>query len=455
MHYSSIDNMQRCVRKHVLTDATLAGRSLKILDVGGANVNGSYRDAMQGLDFSYHAVDIDAGKGVDTVLSPTGPFPFADESFDVVLSGQTFEHTEFFWETFKEMVRVCRRDGVVIVIAPSSGAVHRYPVDCYRFNPDSYVALAKLAPIELVDSWVDPRGPWHDLVGVFRKQPAGPAYVAPVVEIEELDEALQNTYPINDDPSVEARAGTDLYLEYLPRVHETLQPRSYLEIGVWSGLSLRIASCRAVGVDPAPRLLEPLKPNHEMALMTSDDYFLEEGLSEQITPLDLSYIDGMHMIENVLMDFINIENICHPNSVIMIDDVYPNHVLQARRQRVTQHWMGDVWKIIPILQKYRPDLLLVPVNTEPSGTLLVVGLNPTERILWERFDIILEEAVDVMSDPTPDILERHGALEPRDPLLEYIVTFVRQSRERNDWALDTGHLRNMIAGASPRQIAPQ
>jgi hypothetical protein len=155
------------------------------------------------------------------------------------------------------------------------------------------------------------------------------------------------------------------------------------------------------------------------------------------------------------MDFINIENICHPNSVIMIDDVYPNHVLQARRQRVTQHWMGDVWKIIPILQKYRPDLLLVPVNTEPSGTLLVVGLNPTERILWERFDIILEEAVDVMSDPTPDILERHGALEPRDPLLEYIVTFVRQSRERNDWALDTGHLRNMIAGASPRQIAPQ
>ncbi len=64
-------------------------------------------------------------------------------------------------------MRVLRPDGLIFLIAPSAGPIHRYPVDCYRFYPDAFSALAKHAGGVLVESWLDERGPWRDLVGVF------------------------------------------------------------------------------------------------------------------------------------------------------------------------------------------------------------------------------------------------------------------------------------------------
>ena len=56
------------------------------------------------------------------------------------------------------------------MIAPSRGRIHRYPVDCYRFDPDSYAALAKYTNSVLIDCWLDATSPWGDLVGVFIKE---------------------------------------------------------------------------------------------------------------------------------------------------------------------------------------------------------------------------------------------------------------------------------------------
>jgi hypothetical protein len=67
------------------------------------------------------------------------------------------------------MARVLKRGGFLILIVPSAGAVHRYPVDCYRFLPDSLTALASWSGLELVGKrWAD-EGKWRDLGGVFRK----------------------------------------------------------------------------------------------------------------------------------------------------------------------------------------------------------------------------------------------------------------------------------------------
>ena len=60
-------------------------------------------------------------------------------------------------------------DGFIILIVPSAAPIHRYPVDCYRFYPDAFVALAKYTGIKVVDIWLDERDPWKDLVGVFSK----------------------------------------------------------------------------------------------------------------------------------------------------------------------------------------------------------------------------------------------------------------------------------------------
>src|SRR5439155_2553781 len=94
--------------------------------------------------------------------------PLHDGAADVLISGQVLEHCEEFWRLFPEMARVLAPDGFMIVIAPSAGPIHRFPVDCYRFYPDSFRTLARIASLNLIELFHDDRGPWNDLVGVFR-----------------------------------------------------------------------------------------------------------------------------------------------------------------------------------------------------------------------------------------------------------------------------------------------
>lgn len=162
--------MRRCYERYVAgTDLERPGVS--VLDVGGADINGSYRDVFSGPQFRYIGADLAAGPGVSVVMDDPYRLPFEDHSVEIVLSGQMFEHCEFFWLAFAEMIRVVKPDGYVFLIAPSIGPHHQFPVDCYRFLPDSYRALAKYADCRLVDVWWDETGGWHDLVGVF--QPYG------------------------------------------------------------------------------------------------------------------------------------------------------------------------------------------------------------------------------------------------------------------------------------------
>ena len=159
MRISSLDNMSFCIKKHLLPGlAPGSGTALRILDVRSTDVNGSYRPLFDVFEPEYTVLDLEMTDGVDLVLGPDGRLPVEDGQFDVVISGQTFEHSAYFWRTFEEMVRVCADDGLIVVIAPSGGPVHRYPVDCYRFYPDSMNALAELTGTHLIDTWRDPRG---------------------------------------------------------------------------------------------------------------------------------------------------------------------------------------------------------------------------------------------------------------------------------------------------------
>ena len=99
-------------------------------------------------------------------------------SVDLIVSGQVFEHMEYFWLTWREMARVVKPGGLIFLIAPSRGPEHRYPVDCWRYYPDGYRALARYGGFEVLDvhtDWqphADPgSAPWGDTVGVFRKLP--------------------------------------------------------------------------------------------------------------------------------------------------------------------------------------------------------------------------------------------------------------------------------------------
>lgn len=170
MHTSSYQHMQRLVETYLDR-----AQPLEAVDIGSYDVNGSYRTLFDAPGWRYTGVDLQAGPGVDVVLSSPYRLPFASGSVDVVLSGQAFEHIEYFWLSWVEMLRVLKPGGLVFLIAPSRGPEHRYPQDCWRFYPDGYRALAKYGRCELLhvhtdwDAHPDPwSAAWGDTVGVFR-----------------------------------------------------------------------------------------------------------------------------------------------------------------------------------------------------------------------------------------------------------------------------------------------
>ncbi len=148
---------------------------LKIVDIGSQDVNGSLRSVAPPNN-TYIGVDFVEAKGVDVVITDPYSLPFEDESLDVVVSSSCFEHSEFFWLLFNETLRILKPTGLLYINAPSNGAFHRYPVDCWRFYPDSGVALQNWGrrsgySCSLLESFTGVRKKdiWNDFVAVFIK----------------------------------------------------------------------------------------------------------------------------------------------------------------------------------------------------------------------------------------------------------------------------------------------
>ena len=101
------------------------------------------------------------------------------------------------------------------------------------------------------------------------------------------------------------------YFRILERVQGHLRPRTYVEIGVAEGSSIRLAGpgTRAIGVDPKPHLKFELGPNVSIFAETSDAFFARHDLRAELggLPVDLAFIDGMHHFEFALRDFFNLE----------------------------------------------------------------------------------------------------------------------------------------------------
>lgn len=153
---------------------------LLILDLGSLDVNGSYRELFDVSPWLYRGVDMAEGENVDIVLEdPYDWKTIRSNSVDALISGQAFEHIEFFWITMLEIERVLRPGGICCIIAPSGGAEHRYPVDCWRFFADGFAALGRFARLDVVEAftqwkpdsrYADLSNSWRDSVLICRKE---------------------------------------------------------------------------------------------------------------------------------------------------------------------------------------------------------------------------------------------------------------------------------------------
>jgi SAM-dependent methyltransferase len=140
MHLTAEKNVTRFFETYVYGK----NENCKILEIG-SYIGGFSIRSLKPEKATYIGVDLTDGPGVDIVLEDQYKLPFEDNSFDYVISSSCFEHSEFFWLTFLEIIRVLKPTGVFYLNAPSNGAYHRYPVDCWRFFPDSGLALSRWA----------------------------------------------------------------------------------------------------------------------------------------------------------------------------------------------------------------------------------------------------------------------------------------------------------------------
>jgi hypothetical protein len=205
------------------------------------------------------------------------------------------------------------------------------------------------------------------------------------------------------------------YRDVLRRLHELLRPRTYLEIGVETGATLALAAHaeRAIGIDPNLSKLRRalLPPKARVFEETSDAFFARETRETTFggRALDLAFIDGMHWFEYALRDFVNVEAWSSPNTVAVLHDCLPVFPATASRERRTKFWVGDVWKIVPILREFRPELRIRTIMTAPSGLCVVRGLDAKSRVLPDQLDSIIERFRDVPYTTEP--LERPAGFE--------------------------------------------
>jgi SAM-dependent methyltransferase len=158
MHESAMDKFL------VFVDAYLrpqAGTAMEVLDVGSRAIgtgSPTHRAAIVAQGWRYVGLDIEAGENVDMQVSDGYDWNMVDDdSFDVVLCSQVLEHARYPWRLTQEIARVLRPLGLAFLASPSSGHVHRYPEDCFRYYPDGLSALAAASGLVVVEAHVQRR----------------------------------------------------------------------------------------------------------------------------------------------------------------------------------------------------------------------------------------------------------------------------------------------------------
>ena len=203
--------------------------------------------------------------------------------------------------------------------------------------------------------------------------------------------------------------------EFLAALFDKLRPRTYLEIGTRFGDSLRYSRVPSIAIDPGFMIKHEIAADVQLVRATSDEFFArKDPLARFPLPIiDYAFIDGMHLSDFALRDFMNVEKYTAPGSVIVFDDMLSRNIDEAARDRFTGPWTGDVYKALEALRNLRPDLITLEVKTSGSGVAIVLLPDASSRVLHQNYDRLVAEMVTPDPQDVPDaVLKRTYAVAP-------------------------------------------
>lgn len=178
----------------------------------------------------------------------------------------------------------------------------------------------------------------------------------------------------------------------IPEICKKVNAKTYIEIGYADG------RCFSQVDVPVKMSVDPDPSAHGCThVMTSDDFFINEApmLNKHNVKLDVSFIDGLHVFEFALRDFIGVEKYSRKDSIVLFHDCLPRNKNEVTRIKCQPPWTGDVFKVLFALRKWRKDLKIMPLDSEPTGLGLVTNLNPESTILEENYEEIIREFIDL------------------------------------------------------------
>ena len=121
----------------------------RVLEIGPDKAPSTYRAVVGIQSLDWQTLNIIPAEQLTYLVKDEYPFPIADNSFDIVLSGQVIEHVRKPWIWMKELARVCKTGGLVITINPVSWPFHQAPVDCWRIFPEGMKSLYEEAGLRV------------------------------------------------------------------------------------------------------------------------------------------------------------------------------------------------------------------------------------------------------------------------------------------------------------------
>ena len=178
---------------------------------------------------------------------------------------------------------------------------------------------------------------------------------------------------------------------------------NYLEIGVETGFCFfMVKANRKLAVDPEftikittkikAYIRNPYNFNNSYFELTSDDFFeQQQDYLKKIGGLDVVFIDGLHLSEQVIKDINNALKNLNDGGFILLHDCSPatetsairaHHKFEVYRMNLPDYngiWNGDVWKAIVELRATRKDINVKVFDTD-QGIGMVTKETPENTI---------------------------------------------------------------------------
>ncbi|WP_101756532.1 class I SAM-dependent methyltransferase [Oceanicoccus sp. KOV_DT_Chl] len=424
MNITIKENIGKAFSKFIGDDAYQIKNTLKIFEII-YDTGPSHISSVFNKDFcTYESVNI---------LPPSDELIINTKTtYDIIIFVNLTDKNISLNKIFVQLLSALNDDGYFFLVTGNHKNNNTSP------TPSEISNLSKLNHSRIVDHWFEKRGKDNEVYSIIRKTTNKNGWDGkPELELRHslLDIPTHLSGPISPASEEEEKTrGKIPYLSFFDHIHKKISPQNYLEIGIRHGRSLAQAKCPSIGIDPTPDIKVTLE-NTIIYPNTSDDFF--ENIAPNILKnnRDLIFIDGMHLFEYALRDFINCELYSHESTLIIIDDIFPCHPRQALRKRDSQVWTGDVWKLIPCLKHYRPDLAMIAVDTSPTGLLLIINTSCENQTLNYEYNEIIDNFI-YKQDPEPpeSIISRQGIIDPDNNSLNILLNSISNGSIKSDQA---------------------